>query len=86
MLGKLVDPLYINFIFSFQCIPLSINVYLYINVFYVMYLHIVLSLSDICRHIVAVLVTGHRQRGDWEAPGLHHAASKYKVQCDCPNI
>ena len=84
MLGKLVDPLYINFIFSFQCIPLSINVYLYINVFYVMYLHIVLS--DICRHIVTVLVTGHRQRGDWEAPGLHHAASKYQVQCDCPNI
>ena len=73
-----------NFIFSFQCIPLSINVYLYINVFYVMYLHIVLS--DICRHIVTVPVTGHRQRGDWEAPGLHHAASKYKVQCDCPNI
>ena len=62
----------------------SINVYLYINVFYVMYLHIVLS--DICRHIVTVLVTGHRQRGDWEAPGLHHAESKYKVQCDCPNI
>ena len=49
-----------------------------------MYLHIVLS--DICRHIVTVLVTGHPQRGNWETPGLYHAASKYQVLCDCPNF